>query len=85
MIKQLLKNRDNPFALKTALTKMKKITKNVADECAEVALTIFLEFLLTKCKAVSLPVGYFGLPDELWRETTINAIFHLKTDSLTKF
>ena len=35
VIKQLLKNRDNPFALKTALTKMKKITKNVDDECAE--------------------------------------------------
>ena len=48
------------------------------DECVEVALTKLLEFLLTKCKAVSLPVGYFGLLDELWRETPINAILSSK-------
>ena len=37
-----------------------------------------LEFVLTKCEAVSLPVGYFGLLDELWRETPICVIFSSK-------
>ena len=61
------------------------ITKNVDDECAEVAVTTLLEFVLTKCKPVSLPVGYFGLLDELLRETPISAIFSSTKRQAYKF
>ena len=71
-LKRLVKNRDTITALKIATSSLKKIVKKEA--YAEYVYQL-LDFIKVECQSINLPIGYYGLFDELSRETSITALF----------
>ena len=78
VLKALIKNRDSNTSLKTAITKLNKMFKDVGKDKPENTVAEMLEFVKNKCGATNLPLGYYGLVDELWRETPMSAIVVLQ-------